>query len=509
MNRTWLSLCLLAATTSGCTGARQAPEAVVTEARAPAARASAAEAPAGSAASAPEASGPREAAAPRTVPRDGGAAAELALWSDPEFKRRFVESYLAETDIEPSVPAPERESLQKAYDFMASDHADRALAFLEDPKLVATSAAFDTLRANLYFQRERLDDAAVAYEAAIAKFPKYRRAWKNLALVYVKRGEFEAAARAFTRVIELGGSDAVTYGLLGFVHANLGNHLAAESAYRMAALLDPATPDWKTGLARSFFKQERYPEAVALLGNLLAEDPERADLWLLQANAYLGLERPLDAAQNLEIAGRLAAPSADSLNMLGDIYVNAELFELGVGAYVRALEEHPESDPTRALRAANVLRARGALDEARRLAERVETLRGGSGPAGVRRLADGERKDLLKLQARLAAAEGAGDEEARVLEEIVALDPLDGEALILLGQHEGRAKNIEKAIFLFERAASLEPFEAEAKMRHAQLLVGERRYAEALPLLRRAQTLKPNDNLRKYLEDVEKADQTR
>lgn len=115
-----------------------------------------------------------------------------------------------------------------------------------------------------------------------------------------------------------------------------------------------------------------------------------------------------------------------------------------------------------------------------------------------------ERKDLLKLQARIAVAKGASDEEVRILEEIVALDPLDGEALLLLGQHHGRAGNPEKAIFYYERAASLEAFEAEAKVRHAQLLVKQGSYEEALPLLRRAQQLKPRDNIQDYLEQVER-----
>jgi hypothetical protein len=57
--------------------------------------------------------------------------------------------------------------------------------------------------------------------------------------------------------------------------------------------------------------------------------------------------------------------------------------------------------------------------------------------------------------------------------------------------------------------ASLEEFEAEAKVRHAQLLVKHGRYEEALPLLRHAQQLKPRDNLQDYLEQVERAAKSR
>jgi Flp pilus assembly protein TadD len=118
---------------------------------------------------------------------------------------------------------------------------------------------------------------------------------------------------------------------------------------------------------------------------------------------------------------------------------------------------------------------------------------------------EADRRKLLKIEARLSMAEGAGSAEtAAVLEEIIQLDPLDGEALMLLGQHYSRQNEPDKAIFYYERAASLEAFEANAKVRHAQILVGLGRYADALPLLRRAQEVKPRDDIARYLEQVER-----
>jgi Flp pilus assembly protein TadD len=111
---------------------------------------------------------------------------------------------------------------------------------------------------------------------------------------------------------------------------------------------------------------------------------------------------------------------------------------------------------------------------------------------------------MLKLEARVAAAKGDGGNAVAVLEEIVSIDPLDGEALILLGQEFRRQKDPIKAAFAFERAAAIERFEAEAKLRHGQLLVAEGQYAEALPLLKRSQALKSNENLQKFIEQVER-----
>jgi len=429
-------------------------------------------------------------------------ASELQLWRSPAFQKQFAESYLAETEIEPRVTESEREKMLKVLELISADQMDEAARLLEKNTKEASSAVFDFTLANIHFQKEELEQAAVAYERAVTKYPKFRRAWKNLGLIHVRNGAFAEAVTALTRVIELGGGDALTYGLLGFAYSSVENDLCAESAYRMAILLDPATLDWKMGLARSLFKQERYAQAVTLCDGLIAKYPDRADLWLLQANAYIGLKEPLKAAVNYELVDHLGKSTVASLNMLADIYVNQELFEAAVAYYIRALESDPQGRTDRAIRAAKVLSARAAFSESKTLIEHVEALHGDA-------LETSERKDLLKLRARIAVAEGAGDEEIKVLEEIVALDPLDGEALILLGQHSARSEDYEKAVFYYERAASLEQHEADAKVRHAQLLVGQGKYTEALPLLRRAQDLKPRDDVQKYLEQVERVAKSR
>jgi len=420
-----------------------------------------------------------------------------SVLADARFQKRFAESYLSQTEVEPRVASNEVSQLQAVMAAIAVDAKDDARALLAKHRGPSKSAVFDFTAGNLHFQDERYEEAEVAYGVAIEKHPKFLRAYKNLGLVHVRQGEFDASAKAFTAVVELGGADATTYGLLGYSYSNTENHLSAESAYRMAVLLDPDTLDWQMGLARTFFKLERFADAASLCGTLISNAPERSDLWLLQANAYLGLQQPMKAAENYELVDRLGGSTAESLNMLGDIYVNEGLDDIAVERYIRSVALDGEGSLARPLRAARVLTARGALRESHQLIDSIASLRGD-------RLLPAERIDLLRIRASLAVAEGKGDEEISVLEQIVALDPLDGEALILLGQHAGRSGDTEQAVFYYERAASLEDFEADAKVRHAQLLVAEERYAEALPLLRRSLVLKPNDHVQEYLAQVER-----
>ena len=73
-----------------------------------------------------------------------------------------------------------------------------------------------------------------------------------------------------------------------------------------------------------------------------------------------------------------------------------------------------------------------------------------------------------------------------------------------LGQHYTKANAREKVILFYERASGIDSFEVEAKTRHAQILVGMSRYSDAIPLLRRAQELKPRETVARYIEQVER-----
>ncbi len=444
--------------------------------------------------------------------------AEKAAWSDPNFKRRFVESYIAETEVEPSLREMERQRVAEILPLMEKGELDQAEKLLQRYRGEASSAVFDYLLGNLYFQREQIDQAVAAYSVATGKYSKFRRAHRNLGLIYVRLGEHDKAVAALTRVIELGGGDAVIYGLLGFSYSMTEKPISAESAYRMAILMDPETVDWKRGLASSFFRQKRFAEAVAICDRIIQDDLGNAEIWMLQANAYIGMGKPLQAAENYEFVDRLGKSSIASLSMLGDIYINEKLYEMAAGSYVRAMERTPSADTKdpnaqakvagmldrntdRIIRAARVMAARGALDATETL---LQTLR----EQRQEYLDKTDRKDLLKLEARIAVARGADEKQVTILEEIVRLDPMDGEALMLLGRHYANApedkRDMEKAIFYYELAEKNEKFEADAKVQHAQLLVREEEYDKAIPLLKSAQSIKYRDNVQKYLEQVQR-----
>lgn len=422
---------------------------------------------------------------------------ELAIWQSKGFQRRFAESYVALGETEPTLTIEDVELMQKVGGYLGDEDTERAIEILETQLGPESSAIYDYTLANIYFQQERSDDAKTAFHSALAKFPRFQRAWNNLGLVAALTEDYDTAQQALTRVIEIGGGNTDTYGLLAFSYLRDQNYLAAESAYRQANLLDPENPDWQIGLAECLFNQGRFNATASLCGNLIEDSPEQANLWSLQARAFLAMKQPLNAAENFEFLDKLGAADSSTLNLLGDIYTSEKVYDEAASAYSRAILANSEGDPKRSIQAARGLATRGASQATRDLVEVIE--------ANMDLSSDLEaRKGLLKLQARVAQSDLDPHAVATALEEILTLDPLDGEAILQLGQHFEREGENERAALLYERAADLEDYAAKGKRRLAQLFVSQARYREALPLLKAVLELEPGKALEDYYAEVQR-----
>ncbi|MEZ4217596.1 MAG: tetratricopeptide repeat protein [Myxococcota bacterium] len=431
-------------------------------------------------------------------------AAEPVPWTgpdvldDPQWRKHFLGSYGFLSGAEPQPSATELELLREVIEVMKAN-PQAAAKMLEGQVGDGSSAALDFVLANLQFQSGAHDAALANYERAIAKFPDFRRAHKNLGLLYVQKGHaWPKAVEHLSRAVELGDRDGRNFGLLGFAHLNLENFLAAEEAYRQAVLAEPSVRDWKLGLARALLSMEKYAEAVSIFDMLIAENPEDASAWMGQANAYIGLEKPEAAAVNLEAVRMMGKAQTSSLVLLGDIYMNAGNTELAKDAYLEVIR----SDATggsfeTAVRAADLLLRTRAYDAAGDVLRTIDGRYAG--------LARDDELQVLTLKAKLARATGRKQEAAKLLESVVERDGTRGDALIELASFHASQGNTAKALFLLERAESLDAYAYPALLEHAQLLVGEKDYAKAAELLRRALQLRSEPRVERFLALVEES----
>lgn len=422
-------------------------------------------------------------------------AQRASFWNDPTFRKEFLGSYGFQAEIEPKMNDIERQQMEKLASVMGQDlpAAGRALAEVTTKE---STALFDFTLGNIYLQTDRTDAALAAYKSAVAKFPSFRRAHRNLGMVLAQKEQHDEALQALARAIELGDNQGSTFGLLGFSYTAKGDLISAETAYRQAILLQGNVIDWKLGLARILLKQEKAAEAAAVFNELARQNPDRVEFWTGAAASYLALKQAIKAATTYEILSRMGKATGEMMTTAGDIYVNENLFNLAASAYTRSLELDANNGLAKSLRAAEILASRGGVDQAKGLTDRIERT--------FENMDAESRKSFLKVQARIALASEADDQSAELLKEVITLDPMDGDALILLGQYYTRKGDPGTAIFHYERAGNIEKFEADAKIRHAQLLVGQSKYADAIPLLKRAQELKPRESVARYLEQVER-----
>ncbi len=419
------------------------------------------------------------------------------MWSDPDFVKEFLGSYGFLAGYEPTIADNERETLRNLVEVIESNPA-AAIRQLEPQITADSSAAFDFILANLYFQEGNARRATQFYNSAIEKFPSFRRAYKNLGLLYVQEGNFERAIPTISKALELGEVDGRAYGLLGYGYLTLGRYYPAEAAYRQAILMQPEVKDWQLGLARTLLQSQRYADAIALFDTLLKDEPDNAQFWMLQSNAFIGKGEPLNAAKNLEIVRRMGAANLNALTLLGDIYMNHASPDLALEAYLAAIETADDEQVRPLLRAAQLLTRAGNFAQATVMIERTRARFGDT-------LAEAEELSLLTQEARIARAEGDDEAAVTALNRIVERDSLNGDALIELANYHADQGDLAKAINRYQQAEKIRDFERPALIAHAQALVRNGQYQKALPLLRRALQLQPDNNLQDYFERVERA----
>jgi tetratricopeptide (TPR) repeat protein len=208
------------------------------------------------------------------------------VWNDPDFARRLAGSYGFLSEAEPRLNPEEQVLFRDKIVPLLREEPSKAIAELQAAQKPGASAVFDFTLGTVYFQTEDFTNAVKQYEQALAKFPDYRRAQRNLALSLVRSGRYSEAIRPLTRTLELGGADGKIFGLLGFAHLSEGRLVSAEGAYKQAMVYEPDNLDYQLGLVKCFIGLQQLDAAVAMLDEMIQRYPEKENLWALQANAF-------------------------------------------------------------------------------------------------------------------------------------------------------------------------------------------------------------------------------
>ena len=420
-------------------------------------------------------------------------------WANPEFVQRFVGSYGFDTAITPSITTEEKAIFEKIAPLIGGNPV-QAITEIKAVLKPESSAALLYTLANLHFQSGQLKEAESAYRDAIKKFPNFLRAYKNLGIAYVQAGRFEDATTMLLKAIELGGQGADVYGMLAFSYLNLGNSVSALQAYEQALFFQPVSRDWQMGKVQCLMNLSRHDDAIAMIDQLVEQYPEQQDLLMLQANAYVAKNDPLNAAATLELVRASGKASTHALILLGDIYLNYGQADLALDLY-RDAAQREDLDAERRLRIARRLAAMRLWTQLDAYLLALSTLDPTSLPTA-------DRMEILNLEAQSDLAQDRTEAAADKLAQVVQHDPLNGRALLLLADYHWKRDELARAELYFDRAGRLDAFASEALIQHARMAVAQRDFQKAVPLLEKAQVLQPQAHIAQYLDRVSAAART-
>jgi len=451
---------------------------------------------------------------------------DLSYYQSLEFAKEFTGTYGFLSPVEATLADDERALLEEVRALMADGDFTGAEELVSEfiknkrepkdknvaPSEVGASMIFNL--GNLYMSNDKPADAERAFKIALKKKPNFRRAWKNLGLLYFLQDKLDLALEPLQKAVELGDGNHRSYGLLGYAYLRQEKYMGAETAYREAFLRKPDQKDWKQGIVQAVVAQERYQEGAAILEELISEFPDNTAYWTQLATCYIQLEKKEEAITTLELMRFKNLAGNSELNLLGNLYMDQELSGLALDPYVEALEFDDTFNLDSYLDIANILVATNSLVEAENYLTAIYN-------KGEEALTDAEKIELKLINIGIAKAR---ENEALVwliLEEINSLDPSNGFAMIERGQYferQARAINASdedkkaeqtslygKARTQFKNAINKEETAYEGNKRYGQMLVRNRQFQEAIPFLETAQKLKPSDSFGQWLRQVQRA----
>jgi len=247
------------------------------------------------------------------------------------------------------------------------------------------------LRAHMFEQDEKFDEAIAAYKQAMTLDPGAADIPADLADLYLRQNRAAEALAAGEQALKIAPANREAHRVLGTVYASMAT-AAPENGRRAAAgagserenitkaiqhleqAIEPpmasADANVRAMLARLYIAVADYDKAIPILADLVTQEPGWNDGPTLLVEAYSAAGRGAEAITWLEQA---AVDNPQLFASLADFYGRERRWAESAGAYERALQRNPRSFDLRvrmgssllnAGERADVIKARDALREA-------------------------------------------------------------------------------------------------------------------------------------------------
>ena len=298
------------------------------------------------------------------------------------------------------------------------------------------------------------------------------------AMVLEKQGDLSGAEREWGRWLRDHPEDAEAFASLGVLLSKEGKYKDAAAAYRRAIALNAKLRGIQLNLGLAEFKQGEFQAAIAPFRTALAAEPNNIQARTLLGLSYYGTKRFDEAVQHLEIAAKSDVTNIQLHHVLAQSCLWAKKYSCALDEFRKIQEQDPDSV------ASHVLTAE-ALDGLGRTSEAI-----------------GEFQAAAKVAPREPNVHfGIGylywkqhkyDEAKSALEQELAIDSTNSQAMAYLGDIAIKQSDPAKALPLLKKAVQLKSDLRIAYLDLGILLADRKEFSEALAALRRAEELDPS-----------------
>ncbi len=340
----------------------------------------------------------------------------------------------------------------------------------------------------LLSKRQANEEAAKLFREVATADPEYPNVKLNLGLTLAASGKLSEAVQWLQPVAKREGLTARLALVLGQCYLATGKPVAAESCLRVASTGYADDSRIQLALAESLMHQKRHADAEAVAMERLGAAPDDCSAWRIVANARLSAGHYGTAIDALEALLRLDPKDQESMLALGDLYLQEGMPTQAVATYRRA-QKLGDVPVERMQRLARGLVDTGHPKEAKTVTARL-----------VAEDAKNAHAQCSLGLALLALNEYAAAEKTLIT--CTKLDPLNGRALIALGDAQLKQGKLDAALGQYRAARSIEGWtrmameaEAEARLQHEQ-------YRAALELLLQLQERFPSSRWKTLITDL-------
>jgi tetratricopeptide (TPR) repeat protein len=388
------------------------------------------------------------------------------------------------------------------------DFAAAFSAFQSALKIDPHSALTHTDVGNIYFAQRRFDLAEKEFQAALREDPNDRQANYNLGSLLLARKQAKLAIPYFNRVkpqdaqvlfklsqayfasgqkakgLEVANSlsqldkdDVRAHFTLGVLLASQDEYSAAIHEFEIADALQPGTLEIVLDLGQAYLKSGDTGRALEALNRALKLRPDSAETLYLIGQAYSDEQKDINALDALVKAHKLAPDNTDVIFLMARLSMKQAFYADAIPLLEQGLKIAPKEPKLLA-----------ALGECYFMTGKV-----------------GEAKQMFQalIDAQPAASsyafmglwyrhEGQFDEATKYFARGLKSDPHNAACLYNLGYIAVRQGQYDAGEKWLSEALQIQPDYDDALLELANLKMHEKKFVEALPLLRKCAQLEPN-----------------